>query len=72
MQLQVPTRAEGCQKKIVLKCNEHQSMPVWAAHSSRWEVVHSPTVRGVERAGCHVPMTEADTIVEAAMLMLRP
>lgn len=48
-------------------------MIIWVAHSSKWEPVHSPTVPELfERAGSHMPMTEADTIAEADMLTLCP
>jgi len=46
-------------------------MTIWAVHSSKWELVHSSTLPELfECAGSHRPMTEPDTVAEAAMLML--
>lgn len=47
-------------------------MQIWAAHSSKWKMMHSPTVPELERAGCHMPTTEAVIIVQVAMLVLCP
>lgn len=50
---------------------EQCNTTVWDACSSKWELMCLPTVPVLfERAGSHMPMTEADTTGEAAMLVL--
>lgn len=71
LQLDIPTLAKGCEKFLVIKHKEQWNMTIWAALSSKWELVHSHIVPELFKcAGSHVPMTEADTIAEAATVML--
>lgn len=70
---QKPTTKPTQKQPLVLEHKEQRNVTIWGAGSSMWELVHPPTMTELcDPAGSHIPAAVADTVADAAMLMLCP